>query len=69
MHLGGEGLVDNVTLFTLDGSARGKCNLVTIFLKHQFNNPDLNYCCRGKRLFKNSAEFHSKVWRKEMHNH
>jgi len=25
MHLGGEGLVDNVTLFTLDaGSARGK---------------------------------------------
>jgi len=31
MHLGGEGLVDNVTLFTLDGSARGKFNLVTLF--------------------------------------
>ena len=33
MHLGGEGLVDNVTLFTLDGgSARGKLNVVTLFL-------------------------------------
>jgi len=31
MHLGGEGLVDNVTLSTLDGSARGKFNLVTLF--------------------------------------
>ena len=31
MHLGGKDLVDNVTLFTLDGSARGKRNLVTIF--------------------------------------
>lgn len=31
MHLGGKDLVDNVTVFTLDGSARGKCNLVTIF--------------------------------------
>ena len=33
MHLGGRGLVDNVTLFTLDaGSARGKFIIVTLFL-------------------------------------
>ena len=32
MHLGGRGVVDNVTLFTLDaGSARGKLNVVTPF--------------------------------------
>ena len=29
MHLGGMGLVDNVTLSTLDGSARGEFNVVT----------------------------------------
>ena len=31
MHLGGVGLVDNVTLSTLDGSARGEFNVVTYF--------------------------------------
>jgi len=32
MHLGGEDLVDNVTLFTLDGSARGKFNFDTFVM-------------------------------------
>ena len=31
MHLGGEGLVDSVTLSTLDGSARGKYNVGTLY--------------------------------------
>ena len=30
MHLGREGLADNFTLSTLDGSARGKFNVVTL---------------------------------------
>ena len=30
MHLGGRGLVDSVTLSTLNGSARGKFNVVTL---------------------------------------
>ena len=32
MHLGGEDLVDNITLFTLDGSARGKFNFDTFVM-------------------------------------
>lgn len=31
MYLGGEGLVDSVTLSTSDGSAKGKFNVVTLF--------------------------------------
>lgn len=66
MHLGGMGLVDRITLSTLDGSARGKFNVVIILL---INNPDLNCCCSGKGLLKSSADFSSELWRKEVHNY
>ena len=69
MHLGGEDLVDNVSLFTLDGTARGKFNVA--ILRYSFHSLIflIRYCCRGKRLFKSSAKFHIKFWRKEMLNY
>lgn len=68
IHLGGEDLVDTVTLITRDGSARGKFNIETFKFNASINIPDLKYCCSGKRLLKNSADFHSKFWREEVHD-